>query len=296
MNTGQRFNPYKIFIGSFIPNILLKCRGLSAGAKLTWARLAQFMGEQGECFPSIDTLANEVGIEKRQCIRYLSELEKLNFIKIERPEGKDKLKHMTNKYYFIWNEIFNDTSRGVINDTSRGVINDTQRESVLRESVLRESHTRINNMNIKNVCENDIKKIKSKKTFSNIEPAIIENLLQKNGKKAVIAAEYIDKTFSGQSIKNPIGLLISTLKQGTYTQLPDMDIISIKIDTEKLNKKYKGLSVFAAEKIQNIYEIGGHIAFYTDNCQRNLVYTPATTDEEFKKYLDSYRQNSINSS
>lgn len=98
METGKQFNPYRLFIGSFIPNCLMSFAGISQGAKLVWARLAQYAGEKGEAFPAIETLAREVGSEKRQCIRYLKELEKNNFIKIIKAQGKDRLMHKTNGY------------------------------------------------------------------------------------------------------------------------------------------------------------------------------------------------------
>jgi hypothetical protein len=144
----------------------------------------------------------------------------------------------------------------------------------------------------KGVCE--IEKIKKTKTFQNIEPTIIENLLQKQGKKAVIVAEYIEKTFAGQAIRNPAGLLIATLKSGLYSELPQSNINVIKTDIKKLNEKYKGFSVFQGEKIKEILNIGGKVAFYTDNCLRDLICTPAKSYEEFITYLN--RQKGINSS
>ena len=142
------------------------------------------------------------------------------------------------------------------------------------------------------MCE--IEKIKKTKTFQDTEPAIIKNLLQKNGKKAVIAAEYIEKTFAGQAIRNPAGLLIKTLERGTYSELPQSNINGTKTDIKKLNDKYKGFSVFQGEKIKEILNIGGKVAFYTDNCLRDLIYTPAKNYQEFIIYLN--RQKKINSS
>jgi len=41
---GDRFNPTQIFIGSFIPNVLMRYPGLSDGAKLVWHVLASTLG------------------------------------------------------------------------------------------------------------------------------------------------------------------------------------------------------------------------------------------------------------
>ncbi len=111
----------------FIPNALMSFRGISQGAKLAWAKLAQHAGEKGEAYSDIETLAHEVGTQKRQCVRYIQELEKNNLIKVIRPEGVDKLGHKTNCYIFLWNEIY---------DTA------VVRESVERESIEKESHTK----------------------------------------------------------------------------------------------------------------------------------------------------------
>jgi hypothetical protein len=127
MKVGQIYNPYRMFVGMFIPNDLAKNRKLSFGAKMIFGRLCQYAGEKGECFPAMDTLANEVGIQKNQCIKYVKELERMNLIRIERPTGKDKLFHKTNRYYFLWNELFdqNNTSASIVSDTSVNIGLDT---------------------------------------------------------------------------------------------------------------------------------------------------------------------------
>ena len=100
------FNPYKNFVGSFIPNCLLQYRELSSSAKLLWARLAQYAGENGYCYPSQQTLADELGLSKQQILNLLQELEKKQFIYREVPKGKDRLFHKTTRYYFILHPIF----------------------------------------------------------------------------------------------------------------------------------------------------------------------------------------------
>ena len=45
MKVGEVFNPYGMFVGSFVPNTLLRYKGLSSTAKLLWARLAQYAGK-----------------------------------------------------------------------------------------------------------------------------------------------------------------------------------------------------------------------------------------------------------
>jgi len=60
------FNPYRRFTGIFIPESLVRCRWLSAGAKLAWGRLARHAGHDGPCYPTMKILGREIGIGERQ--------------------------------------------------------------------------------------------------------------------------------------------------------------------------------------------------------------------------------------
>ena len=72
--TVKVINPYRMFTGSFVPNWLLCRKELNPGDKVCYARLAQFAGKDGECFPEIPTLAEELGVSPRQVDRYLAVL------------------------------------------------------------------------------------------------------------------------------------------------------------------------------------------------------------------------------
>jgi len=101
-----RFNPKGLFTGAFIPNALLKYPGISAGAKLLYARLLQYADDYGCAWPSQDTLANELGITKQQIINNLNQLEKHKLIEREKATGKDVLSHRTCRYYFLKHSLF----------------------------------------------------------------------------------------------------------------------------------------------------------------------------------------------
>lgn len=90
-------NPYNLFVGSFIPNWLLRRGEISPGAKLCYARLAQFAGKDGECFPAQATLASEIGSGERQIRRYLSELEEEELI-----HSIHVGLNQPNRYRFLW--------------------------------------------------------------------------------------------------------------------------------------------------------------------------------------------------
>lgn len=63
LHLGAPFNPFKKFLAVFIPDALLKCSGLSYGAKFTWGVLARHAGHDGDSWPSQDTLARCSGTQ-----------------------------------------------------------------------------------------------------------------------------------------------------------------------------------------------------------------------------------------
>lgn len=100
--TGSPFNPYNLFIGSFLPNALLRFPGLSHASKLVWSRLAQYAGEDGRAFPKVCSLASELAMGERQALRLLQELEHAGFLRRIKATGIDRLKHFSDTYIFLW--------------------------------------------------------------------------------------------------------------------------------------------------------------------------------------------------
>lgn len=85
-----------MFLGSMIPNWLQCRREVSQGAKLAYARLAQYAGEDGECFPKQRTLAAELGVSERTVREYLHELVEFALIESEQRGLKQ-----SNLYFFL---------------------------------------------------------------------------------------------------------------------------------------------------------------------------------------------------
>ena len=96
MNRNKFINPYKMFSSSMIPNWLLERKEISAGAKLCYARLAQYAGKNGECFPLQKTLAQELGVSPRTVRDYISELVVQGLI-VSQQTGLTK----PNRYFFL---------------------------------------------------------------------------------------------------------------------------------------------------------------------------------------------------
>lgn len=112
-SVGQPFNPFRLFYGAFIPNWLLCRKEISQGAKLCYARLGQYSGENGICNPRQSTVADDLGVSERQVNAYISELCKFRLLTTKR-NGLGQ----SNSYSFIWHEwITQDTS-----DQSRSIL------------------------------------------------------------------------------------------------------------------------------------------------------------------------------
>jgi len=69
---------------SMIPNAIMRRRDLSATAKLLYARLLQYQGKNDVAWPSINTLAAEIGITGRCVITHLKALKDAKLITVEK--------------------------------------------------------------------------------------------------------------------------------------------------------------------------------------------------------------------
>jgi len=138
---NRRINPYKLFVGSFIPNWLLERTDISDSAKLLYARLSQYAGENGYAFPLIETLAKETGASVATVKRGLTELKDHGLI-----ESQQRGLGQSNVYFFLAHEWMKSPPRSINNDTpevSKVSFQESSnlhhiRESKRRESVKRE--------------------------------------------------------------------------------------------------------------------------------------------------------------
>jgi len=144
LEVGQPFNPFRLFNGIFIPDALVREKGISPGAKITYGRLTRYAGEDGECYPAVPTLACEIGIGERQTQRYLTELEKQQLIR--RLARFLESGQTSNGFVFLWHPIFTRaatkmTPEGVTHWSPEGVTNASPKESQSEESQIEERTT-----------------------------------------------------------------------------------------------------------------------------------------------------------
>ena len=143
MQIGQPFNPLRLFHGVFIPEGLVRAKGISPGAKLAYGRLARYAGQNGNCYPSVDSLAAEIDVGERQAQKCLANLERAKLIRrVRRFSGSGQT---SNSFEFLWHGVFADgvNHRWVegVNDNSPRAVNESSpKESQSEESHSEESH------------------------------------------------------------------------------------------------------------------------------------------------------------
>lgn len=107
LDKAKVFNPYQYYaLGGDhtlirIPKSLTRHKRLSFGAKMCWARLAQYCGENGICNPSYATLGKELGIERRQAVNLVNELIDEGFLRRAKEPGS-----RTTHFLFAWHPVF----------------------------------------------------------------------------------------------------------------------------------------------------------------------------------------------
>lgn len=102
---GEPFNPFGMFNGIWIPDVILSLPGLSLCEKLIYGRLARFAGSDGRCFPSVPTLARELGISERHVQRSIAKLCGAALLWRE-PWYRRNGSQASNSYLFLYHKAF----------------------------------------------------------------------------------------------------------------------------------------------------------------------------------------------
>ena len=129
-----------------MPNWLLQREDVSMGAKLIYAKLCQYAGKNGECFPKQSAIAKDLGISRRQVIRYVDELIENHLIVTVKVGFQGR-----NVYKFLWHEWMNIAPSKVTHmsqlEESKSDTYVTPKVTHMSPPILRESIKRINNIN-----------------------------------------------------------------------------------------------------------------------------------------------------
>ena len=75
-----------------VPNFILESKGISVGAKLTYAMLLKYARELEECFPGQDRLAQDIGTSRQSVNTYIRELRQAGLVSVRRRgQGKPNI-------------------------------------------------------------------------------------------------------------------------------------------------------------------------------------------------------------
>lgn len=75
-----------------VPNAVLRCEEISAGAKLAYTMLLSYAWHNDFCFPGQERLAKDMGVHRSTANVHIQELAKKGFVKItRRGQGKSNL-------------------------------------------------------------------------------------------------------------------------------------------------------------------------------------------------------------
>ena len=96
---GDYINPYKLFIGSFVPNWLSRRTEVSSTDKLVYAKLCQYAGKDGKCYPSQERLSEDLGFSARHVRNSIGNLIRLKLIVVVRNNF-----NYNNAYHFLKHE------------------------------------------------------------------------------------------------------------------------------------------------------------------------------------------------
>lgn len=183
MQIGQQYNPHMMFVGSFIPNYIMIRKDLTATDKLLFARLSQYAGKSGECYPKQETIAEELGCSQSAVKLSIKRLVEMKLIKVIKPVGSERLHHMHDKYVFLWSEIFEDSP------TVRNELSDR----LEIDSPIKENHIKENHLKYKAVSE-----------IQSVKNPIFHNIInQKTITRSDQIAEYFFREFSEQKGLHP---------------------------------------------------------------------------------------------
>ena len=86
--------PDLVLRGGFtqVPNAILRASDMTIGAKLTYAMFLSYAWNNDHCFPGQDRLAVDMGMSRSRVTEYVSELERVGLVTIQRRgQGKTNL-------------------------------------------------------------------------------------------------------------------------------------------------------------------------------------------------------------
>ena len=81
---------------TIVPNVLFGLADLSHGGRLTYVLLLKYAWQEGSCYPGVERLAQDLGVERKSVMRYTRELSRKRLISVRRRgHGRTNVYHIT---------------------------------------------------------------------------------------------------------------------------------------------------------------------------------------------------------
>ena len=296
---------------TWVENELLRSKSLSLEAIGLYMILRSFGGTS---YPSIEYLCSLGKVGRDKLHRIINELieTKLLLKKQKRQNGFFsrtiyRILSVSDDYKIIYKEFIGEETENpqTLENTKSypcpenpstdnpSTVNPLLSRIIYKEESLKEKpHTQKEEEDVcENAIEKQVEKIKEIKLYKNSESGILKKLVTQYGEKVFKAAVYIENVNKKITVRNPEGLLITTLRNKLYSDVitEEKKNNNINGDVEKLNMRYRSFEVYDNEKIEEIVALMGKIAFRTNNASRGITVTHAANYEEFANFLNKFR-------
>ena len=126
---GEPFNPWRQLCGFYPPGVVSTRRNLTDGPKRVYELLVRRAGQRGTCWPSYQTIANDLGKSERQVRSDIKTLESTRLIRHKKRDGR-----RSNTYEFLWHECFERQCTDVQMNSSQSGAGTVERPSTAGQS------------------------------------------------------------------------------------------------------------------------------------------------------------------
>jgi DNA-binding MarR family transcriptional regulator len=80
----EGFDPVSAYGFTQVPNVILRDKKLTLGAKMTYAMLLSYAWQKESCFPGQERLAQDIGVSKRSVVSFMRELVRSGYVEKKR--------------------------------------------------------------------------------------------------------------------------------------------------------------------------------------------------------------------
>lgn len=268
--------------------------GMTAQAKLLWARMAKFAGDKDHCFPSQKTLAKEMGLSVRQIQYLLLQLKELGFIDWE-PRYNEYGDRSGTNYFFLKDDFLYPTilknrkkhEKGDAENRADSSDNYTEtRTNSAQDRAYPHATACVQNMNQEMNQKTFLDK--SKKVESTPSMPKKKKLVRRKGLKKSLLDRPVEDAPPPKKQKKPSPLVLALYEFWILCDLP-----GYKEGTKSLQKTYDAIASLLKGKFFNSTKIDKYRnrAFSEEEIKQAIRnFARMATDKNFKPERSPYKE------